>query len=425
MPTSREAAFTAMMSPATRWKIAVLLALGVLVNYLDRVNLTVAHGSLERDFHVSYVTFGWLLSTYNFAYAICQIPIGLLLDHFGVRRLGIISAALVTMASFLSAVSPSLGFMFASRILLGVGESPLFPGSVKAVGLWFPAAERSRATSLFDSMAKLASGIGVPIIGFILLRAGWRSGFAFTGLCTLGYLGMFARWYRDPLPRSGAPEAPDSLFDTIGLPLTSLLQNPQVLGMALVMLAYNYAFYLTLAWLPTFLVQKLHIEYSRAFFITGIPWLFATAVEIAAGGYLTDWIVSRSSRPARTRLRIIAFGLSCGVCLFAIPLVRTPFTAVWMLSLAIGGNAAATPCMWTAPSLIAPRSNVATVGGIMNFSGQIGGITAPVITGYLVSDTKSFNVAFAVAGTLLLVGVWACFALVKELAPLVNHREHV
>jgi ACS family D-galactonate transporter-like MFS transporter len=409
----------------TRWKIAVLLALGVLVNYLDRVNLTVAHSALERDFHVSYVTFGWLLSTYSFAYAICQIPIGLLLDRFGVRRLGIISAALVSLASFLSAISPSLGFMFASRILLGVGESPLFPGSVKAVGLWFPAEERSRATSLFDSMAKLASGIGVPIIGFILLRTGWRSGFAFTGVCTLAYLWMFARWYRDPPSQAAAREAPESLFDTSGLPLSSLLQNPQVFGMALVMLAYNYAFYLTLAWTPTFLVQKLHIEYSRAFFITGIPWLFATAVEIVAGGYLTDWILSRSNRPARTRLQIIAIGLSCGACLFAIPLVKTPFAAVWMLSLAIGGNAAATPCMWTAPSLIGPRSNVATVGGIMNFSGQIGGIAAPVVTGYLVSGTKSFDVAFAVAATLLLLGVWACFALVKELAPLVNRPEHV
>lgn len=400
-----------------RWKIATLLALGVLVNYLDRVNLTVAHGALERDFHISYVTFGWLLSTYNFTYAICQIPMALLLDRFGVRKLGILSAALVTMASFVAAVSPTLGFMFASRLLLGVGESPLFPGNAKAVGLWFPVEERSRATSMFDSMAKLASGIGVPIIGFILLRTGWRSGFAFTGLCTLGYLTVFARWYRDPQSRPGAAEAPDPLFDTVRLPLTSLLQYPQVLGMALVMLAYNYAFYLTLAWLPTFLAQKLHIGYSRAFLITGIPWLFATAAEISVGGYLTDWIVGRSSRPARTRVWIIAIGLSCGICLFAIPLVKTPVDAIWMLSLAIAGNAAATPCIWTAPSLIAPKSNVATVGGIMNFSAQIGGITAPVVTGYLVLDTKSFDVAFSVAAALLLVGVGACFALVKELAP--------
>jgi MFS transporter, ACS family, D-galactonate transporter len=197
------------------------------------------------------------------------------------------------------------------------------------------------------------------------------------GFCTLGYLGAFARWYQEPLSPPGAMEAPDSLFDTVRLPLTSMLQYPQVLGMALVMLAYNYAFYLTLAWLPTFLVQKLHIGYSRAFFITGIPWLFATAVEIAVGGYLTDWIIGRSSRPARARLWIIAIGLSCGVCLFALPLIRTPFAAIWMLSLAIGGNAAATPCIWSAPSLIAPKSNVATVGGIMNFSAQIGGNHGP------------------------------------------------
>lgn len=400
-----------------RWRIALLLALGVLVNYFDRVNLTVAHGALERDFHVSYVTFGWLLSTYNFAYAICQIPMGVLLDRFGVRKLCMLSAALVAMASFLSAVSPTLSFMFASRLLLGVGESPLFPGSAKAVGLWFPAEERGRATSLYDSMAKLASGIGVPIIGFILLRSGWRSGFAFTGLCTLGYLWAFSRWYRDPMPPPLGTDASDELSDMRRLKLTSLLQNPQVLGMALVMLAYNYAFYLTLAWLPTFLVQKLQIGYSLAFSMTSIPWLFATAAEIAVGGYLTDRIIRRSHRPARTRVLVIAIGLSFGLLLFAIPLARTPFTAIWMLALAIGGNAAATPCIWTAPSLIAPKSNVATVGGIMNFSAQIGGVTAPVVTGYLVANKKSFDTAFSVAAILLLVGILACFVLVKELAP--------
>src|ERR1700744_6469701 len=164
-----------------RWSIAWLLGLGVLVNYFDRVNLSVSHDALVARFGISDIVFGYLLGAYNWTYALCQRPIGVILDRLGVRRVGRIGAFLWSVASFGAAIAPNIPFFFGARLLLGIGEAPTFPANAKAVGNWFPQEERSFATSLFDAAAKFAPAIGVPLIGILLLRAGWRISFAATG----------------------------------------------------------------------------------------------------------------------------------------------------------------------------------------------------------------------------------------------------
>ena len=174
-----------------RWTIAILLGIGVLVNYFDRVNLSVSHDSLVSEFGISDVTFGFLLGAYNWTYAACQLPSGVLLDRFGVRRVGIVSTLIWSIASFAAAMARGMTGFFAARFLLGVGEAPTFPANAKAIGYWFPPRERSFATSLFDSAAKLGSAIGVPLIGLLLLRIGWRLSFVATGVLSFLYFLLF------------------------------------------------------------------------------------------------------------------------------------------------------------------------------------------------------------------------------------------
>ena len=142
--------------PGRRWRIAWLLGIGILVNYFDRVNLSVSHNALIGAFGISDVVFGYLSSAYNWTYAACQLPIGVVLDKLGVRRVGRVGTFLWSAASFAAAVTPTLGGFFGARFLLGVGEAPAFPANAKAIGLWFPARERSFATSLSDAAAKFA-----------------------------------------------------------------------------------------------------------------------------------------------------------------------------------------------------------------------------------------------------------------------------
>src|ERR1700733_69542 len=184
--------------PRRSWQIALLLGLGVLVNYFDRVNLSVSHESLIAAFGISNIAFGYLSSAYNWTYALCQLPVGVLLDKFGVRRVGRISTFVWSLASFCASVAPGIPSLFAARLLLGIGEAPTFPANAKAIGLWFPARKRGFATAIFDSAAKFSSVLGVPLLGIILLKVGWRWSFALTGAISLLYFLLFWRVYSDP-----------------------------------------------------------------------------------------------------------------------------------------------------------------------------------------------------------------------------------
>ena len=308
-----------------RWRIAFLLGLGVLVNYIDRVNLSVAHGALQGQFRISDVTFGYLLSAYNLTYCLCQLPMGLVLDRFGVRRVGRISTILWSVASFAAAAAPNIPAFFGARFLLGVGESPIFPSNSKAIGHWFPRQERSLATALFDSAAKLASAIGVPLVGILLLHVGWRLSFAFTGVISFFYFLIFTAVYREPeedLKLSSAElahirtnqsltEVPTG--DDVHLSFAQLLLQPKVIGLSLGVSAYNYSFYLLLTWLPTYLSQSLHIDLLHSFVYTGFPWLVATVVDIIVGGWLVDALIRRGVHAGKLRLAMLLIGMAFGL----------------------------------------------------------------------------------------------------------------
>jgi MFS family permease len=184
--------------PHRRWMIAFLLAFGVLVNYFDRVNLSVAKQALEKDFGISNIVFGYLLSAYNWTYAALQLPVGVLLDRFGVQAIGRISAIIWSLACFAGAFAPGVRTFFGSRLLLGIGEAPTFPANAKATGMWFPRWERSLATAIFDSAAKFATAIGTPLIGIVLIHYGWRFSFVMTGVASFLFFLAFYFLYRNP-----------------------------------------------------------------------------------------------------------------------------------------------------------------------------------------------------------------------------------
>jgi MFS family permease len=414
--------------PRRRWRIAWLLGLGVLVNYFDRVNLSVSHAALTTTFGISAVTFGYLSGAYNWTYALCQLPIGVVLDRFGIRRVGRLSIALWSVASFAAAVTPTIGGLFGARLLLGIGEASTFPANAKAIGFWFPPEERSFATSIFDAAAKFASAIGVPLIGILLLRVGWRLSFAATGVLSVLYFFVFWRVYRDPAedPELTASErvhiAGEASISQQTNPQDSaslgyLLRQRKVLGMALGFGAYNYIFYLLLTWLPTYLSTALGIDLLHSFLYTGVPWLFATVTDLVIGGWLVDELVRRGFDGNRVRKIVLIGGTACGLGIIGAANAHTATRALAWISLSLGGLAAAAPVGWSILSLIAPRSSVGTVGGIINFSNQLSGIAAPIITGYLVAAHHSFALAIAVSGVYLVIGIAGYVFLVGRIEP--------
>ena len=403
--------------PRRRWGIAFLLGFGVLVNYFDRVNLSVSQSALHDAFGISTVMFGYLLSAYSWTYAALQLPSGLILDRFGVKLVGRIGSLLWSVASFGAALSTGLPGFLSARLLLGVGEAPTFPANAKAIGYWFPANERSLATAIFDSAAKLASAIGVPAIGLLLWRFGWRWSFAATGFISFLYFVLFFIYYRNPsedkqlsalereLIQSGGAQPEDPARADAGAPLGYLLRQRKVWGLVLGFASYNYTFYLLLTWLPSYLSSAHHIDLLHSALYTSVPWIFATFADILVGGWLVDKLVQSGRNPSRVRRAILIGGTTLGLGMLGAAYAGSAVSALVWISLAIAGLSAASPVGWSIPSLIAPRESVGTLGGILNFGNQLSAIAAPIVTGYVAESTHSFFWAFGVAAGFLVVGI--------------------
>jgi len=416
--------------PRRRWAIVALLGFGILVNYFDRVNLSVSRDALRDSFGISTVLFGFLLSAYNWPYMLLQLPSGLLLDRFGVRRVGIVSTIIWSIASFVGAAATGIRMLFGSRFLLGIGEAPTFPGNAKAVGYWFPKNERSLATAMFDSMAKFSSAIGVPLLGLVLLHFGWRWNFALTGIISLVYFALFYAYYKNPSQdvhlsdverehiRSGGAQPEDAVRAAAGAPLAYLITQPKVIGLALGYGSYNYLFYLLLTWLPTYLLDVHHVDLAHSVFLTSVPWLCATVAELLVGGWLVDSLIQRGRNATRVRQIFLIGGTSLGLGIFGVAYSHSTPAAVFWIALSITGLSIAAPVGWSMPSLIAPRESVGTIGGIMNLSNQIAGIAAPIVTGFIVAGTHSYSAAFLAAAAFLLLGIAAYVFLLGNMAPI-------
>jgi sugar phosphate permease len=416
--------------PRRRWRIAFLLALGVLVNFFDRINLSVSRDALHDSFGLSLISFGYLSSAFSWTYAIMQMPCGMLLDRWGVRRVGRISAFLWSLSSFAAAVAPGLSWFFGARLLLGVSESPTFPANAKALGYWFTQEERSLATAVTDAAAKLSSAIGIPFIGILLFYLGWRWSFAATGFISLIYFVLFYLIYKNPsedrelsaeeyqLILNGGAQREDQTKAHRGSSLSYLLRQRKVYGLALGWGAYNYTFFLLLTWLPSYLSVSLHVDLLHSAFYTSVPWLFATITDVAIGGWLVDVLIQRGHNANRVRQTVLVVGTAFGLAIFGAASARTPAAALVWISLALGGLAAAAPVAWTVPSLISPRESVGTLAGVVNLCGQIAAISAPIVTGYIVSASHSFAAAFVTATIILLLGIAGYLLLLGRIEPI-------
>jgi MFS family permease len=415
--------------PRRRWAIACLLGFGVLVNYFDRVNLSVSKDALDAAFGISAVTFGYLSSAYNWTYAALQLPSGLLLDRFGVKKVGRYSTILWAIASFGAAVSTGIGGFLAARLFLGIGEAPTFPANSKAIGYWFPKQERSLATAIFDSMAKLSSAIGVPLLGILLLHFGWRWSFAATGFISVLFFVLFYALYRNPSEdrrlsdaerqfiAKGGAQPEDRAKAAKGAPLWYLLRQRRVCGLALGFAGYNYTFYLLLTWLPSYFLAVHNVDLLHSVAYTSVPWLFATLTDLIVGGWLVDALIQRGWNAVRVRQVVLIGGTSLGLGILGAAHAQSAAAALFWISLSIGGLSAASPVGWSIPSLIAPRESVGTLGGILNFSNQLAAIAAPIVTGYVVQSTHAYSWAFVVATAILLISIAAYIFLLGRMEP--------
>lgn len=418
-PAAKREPLSAVRRPKgnVRWTIAILLFIGVVINYFDRVNLSVAAKPLQSAYNLSPAQYGIILSSFLWSYALLQIPVGQILDAIGVKWLMRVGVILWSIATFLTAIVSGMGLIIFARILLGIAEAPSFPAASKATGYWFPLRERGLATSSFDAAAKFSNVIGVPIVAWAVTVWGWRGGFWLTGILSALFAIAWWIWYRDPhekknltreeygyIQAGGAqPEggATTSALASLGF----LLTQRKIWGMTIGFAAYGYSFYLLLTWLPGYLQKTYHMTVLASGWYTIIPWFVATLTDIFIGGWLVDYLIGRGYNSTRVRKTLIVIGMLMGLFVIGAAFTRNPNIAIFWITLALAGLAFTAPIGWSIPALVAPTGTVGTVGSIMNFFNNVMGILAPIVTGFIVAGTGSFAVGFIVAAVILAIGI--------------------
>jgi sugar phosphate permease len=414
-----------------RWGIALILGFGVLVNYIDRGALSVAQRPLQGELGLGPAEFGILSGAFFWIYALCQVPIGMMLDRFGVTIISRIAALLWTCASVLTAVAPNFALLFTARSFLGIAEAPTFPANAKAVGYWFPKSERGLATSLFDAAAKLSSGIGVLFTGWLLTMFGWRGMFWSTAALSLVFFLLFYVFYRNPSadPRlthaeaqyikngGGEPETPPGEVPR-GAGIGYLVRQPKVWGLTIGFTAYDYLFAFLLTWLPSYLTTTFHVNILSAGFGALIVWGTATVSDLVVGGWLVDYLIARGMDPNRVRKSTMIAGLVIGFAVIGAAYTTDYNVALFWLTVAAAGIAFHAPVAWSVPGLIAPRNSTGQVGGIMNLFGNLSSFAAPVATGLIVQQTGSFQTALITAGVVLLIGIASYVFVLGRIEPI-------
>ncbi|MFJ7214343.1 MFS transporter [Amycolatopsis sp. NPDC098790] len=410
----------------TRWTIAGVLGVGSFVNYVDRVNLSIAGPEMMREFHLSAAQLGVVASAFLWTYAVLQLPIGAILDRIGVRWVNRAAAALWAVASFLTASAGGLGLLLVSRLVLGFGEAPTIPAGWKAIGQWFPRSERGRATAVFDGCAKISNVLGIPVMAFLVTVFSWHAAFVFTGVLSLGYLLVWWLLYLTPKQavargrlspeefaylREGGADDEDAPAPSSLTGLGHLLRRRKTWGLALGYASYTYAYYVLLTWLPGYLEKQFGVKLLAGGFYTMIPWLVAVLAQFLVGGIVLDRLIARSGDETKARRIVLVVSMLVSLSVAGAAYAGSVAVALVFLSIGAAGLAVSVPAGSSIVAVIAPEGCSGTLGGLVNFVANMIGIAAPIVTGAVVDVTGSFAGAFLVTGVVLLAGIF-CYTVV-------------
>jgi len=415
------------ISTAHRWGVVFLLFLASLINYLDRATVSMALPLLSRDLSLGPETKGLLLSAFFWSYAAMQIPIGWCADRLNLRWLYAGAFALWSLAQGLTGLATGLGSLIACRLALGVGESIYLPGGTKIVSLLFRHEERGLPSGLFDFGTRTGLVVGGFLIPWLLVHYGWRRTFLLVGLSALPWL---VPWMLvTPARLQGNDAKPQRVTDRarsgrvagtalqrLGvhvLRVLALLRNRNLVGICLGFFCFDYYWYLLVTWLPDYLVTVRHLTILRAGIYTALPF-FVFGISEPIGGWIADRLIKLGWDETRTRKGIVTVAFLPGLLL--IPAARVE-TATAAIILVIGGSLVglATGNLIVILQSCAPSDQVGVWTGWENFAGNVGGVVAPLATGFLIARTGSYAPGFALGAVLLLAGLFSYWFIVGEL----------
>lgn len=421
---------------AHRWWILTVMFIATFVNYLDRATLAVVGPTIQKEFGISDVNFGWLSSAFIWGITIVIVFFGLLMQRFGERLIGTVGLLGFSLATIFSGFTAGFGSLLAMRITLGAFEAPTFPLNATLVRRWFPKQERAKSISMYQIGASLGTALGIPLLGYVAYLWGWRATFFVAGAISLLVCLIWWLVARDRPADTKAVSASELAYiessDTVeetaermgGKRKTTradwryVLTDRRLLSLYVVTGATSTAFFFFMTWLPKYMKESLGINVTAGFtsgLTGGIPYAFAL-LGIIFGGWLSDYLVKSGFAPGKARKVSISIGLAGTSILFLMPFIESVPLALAVVSFAFFsasmGNGAWVLPTEVARSAVAPLAN-SVYGFFTNFFGAI----SPVVAGYLLTATGSYNAMLIYIGVWALIGLTAILFLLDDVSP--------
>jgi ACS family D-galactonate transporter-like MFS transporter len=403
----------------SRFVIMVLLFTCVMINYLDRSNISITAPVMRTALGLDTAQMGYVLSAFGWTYALCQIPGGWLVDRVAPRVLYATLIVLWSIATIALGFTTTVAGLIAVRLLVGALESPSYPINNRVVTTWFPERERATAIGFYTSGQYVGLAFLTPVLVMIQTRAGWHMVFVATG--SVGVLWGLAWYflYRQPhefrgtnaaeieqIRHGGAlvdlgrdPSATRRRFSSADL--AHVLSSRKLWGVYIGQFALTSTLWFFLTWFPTYLVQARGMSFVKVGFLATLPFL-AAFVGVLASGLLSDALVRRGMSLGAARKTPIVAGLLLSASIIGANYVDTPALIIAYMTLAFFGNGLAS-ITWSLVSAIAPERLLGLTGGVFNFFGNLSGIAVPIIVGYLARD-YGFSAGLIYVGALAVVG---------------------
>ncbi len=376
--------------------VLALLVVSVTINYLDRGALSVAAPLLTRELNLSPAQMGLLLSSFFWTYATFQLVAGWLVDRFPVKWVYAIGYLVWSLATAAVGFAGSLPELVLARFVLGMGESVAYPACSKVIVTAFKESQRGTANALVDAGSKVGPGLSTMLGGLAIAAYGWRGLFVVLGLGSL-------LWLIPWLWAAPSEAAADNIESGPGW--MALLAKSQVWASSLGMFTYGYSNYFLLTWLPSYLIKERGFSLAEMATIGSIPfWVMAASSLLS--GLLSDALIRGGADAGVVRLRFAVTGLlGCGAAILAAPAVSSPSHSLILLTIAGAFLGVYSSNCWAITQTLAGPLAAGRWTGFQNFVGNLGGVAAPLITGWIVGATGSFLMAFWIAGGLLALGV--------------------
>lgn len=422
-----------------RYMILLMLFVVTTFNYADRAILSIAASAMKTEMNLDPVMMGYIFSAFSWAYVLAQLPGGWLLDRYGSKKIYAISillwSAFTAMQGGIGAFGAAWAIpaLFLLRFMVGLAEAPSFPANGRIVAAWFPAFERGTASAIFNAAQYFAVVLFTPLMAWITFVYGWKHVFVFMGIVgmVLGIVWLKVIYSPKDHPRLGRAEFDyiaaggglvemDQEIKTEGANagakwgyIKQLLSNRMLVGVYLGQYCINTITYFFLTWFPIYLVQERGMSILKAGFVASLPAVCGFLGGVL-GGVISDRLIKRGVSLTWARKIPIVAGLLLSTTMVLCNYVDSHWLVVGIMALAFFGKGVGA-LGWAVVADTSPKEIIGLTGSLFNTFGNIAGITAPIVIGYIIHNTGSFNGALMYVGANALVAVLSYLVIVKQI----------